>query len=215
MNYKLYDISQPIFEGMPVYKNKMEKQPRIEVVQDFPASSARESRLHLDAHTGTHVDAPLHMIPGGEDFGSISLQDLVGPCRVLDLTQAEDHIGKEDLLPHGIRRGEFLLLKTKNSETDSFRPDFIFLREDGAEYLAETGVRGIGIDALGIERSQPGHPTHKRLFRQGILIVEGLRLKEVPEGDYFMVIAPLHFLTTEAAPARALLLQFEPPVSGA
>lgn len=207
MRYRLYDISQPIYPGMPVYKNKPEKQPRIEVLQDFPEAPARESRLHLDAHTGTHVDAPLHMIPGGEDFRRIRLDDLVGPCRLLDLSHIEESVGKEELLPHRIKAGEFLLLKTRNSWETAFNPHFIYVREDGARYLAEVGVRGVGIDALGIERSQPGHPTHHILFEKGIIIVEGLSLKDVPAGDYFMVIAPLKLLETEASPARALLFQ--------
>lgn len=209
MKYRLYDISLPIYPGMPVYKNKEEKEPHIEVVQDFPASSARESRLHLDAHTGTHVDAPLHMIPGGDDFSRIRLEDLVGPCRLLDLTHIGESIGKEDLVPFRIKKGEFLLFKTRNSWSPSFDPNFVFLREDGAEYLAEIGIRGVGIDALGIERSQPHHPTHHTLFRHGIYIVEGLSLRDVPAGEYFMVIAPLKLLSTEASPARALLFQFE------
>lgn len=67
-------------------------------------------------------------------------------------------------------------------------------------------MRGVGIDSLGIERSQEGHPTHKTLFNNSIIIVEGLRLKEVVEGEYFMVIAPLKLEGTDGSPARALLI---------
>jgi len=205
--FRLYDISMPIFEGMPVYKNKPEKQPKVEVLQDFTAASAYESRIHMDAHTGTHVDAPLHMIPGGETFESISLERLVGRCRVLDLTHVTDGISKEDLERHYPVAGEFLLLKTLNSQENGFMPEFVYLTEDGAKYLAELGIRGVGIDALGVERSQAGHPTHKALFGSNVIIIEGLRLGEVEPGDYLLVAAPLKMVGTEAAPARVLLIE--------
>jgi arylformamidase len=204
---KIYDISLPIHAEMPVYKNKPEKKPVIRVVQDFPTSKVRESRIDLDVHTGTHVDSPLHMLPDGGTMQTISLDQLVGPCRVLDLTFVEGGISREDLERFAIQPGEFLLLKTKNSWDEQFNFSFVYLAEQGAKYLAEKKVRGVGIDALGIERDQPGHPTHKTLFQAGIVIIEGLQLKDVPEGDYFLVAAPLKLLETEAAPARVFLLE--------
>ena len=68
-------------------------------------------------------------------------------------------------------------------------------------------MAGVGIDSLGIERDQPGHPTHRILFSAGILILEGLRLEHVPAGEYLMVAAPLKITQAEAAPVRAVLLQ--------
>jgi arylformamidase len=204
---KIYDISMPIKEGMPVYKNKEEKKPNIRVVQDFDTATARESRIDMDVHCGTHVDSPLHMLPEGGTMETIPLERLVGPCRVLDLTEINGGIRQSDLERFEIENGEFLLFKTKNSFTDAFDFEFVYLAEDGAKYLIEKGIKGVGIDALGIERAQPGHPTHKSLFRADIIIIEGLRLREVPEGRYFMVAAPLKLVHTEAAPARVLLIE--------
>lgn len=200
---RVYDITSTIYEGMTVYKNKSEKQPKFNTVTN---GYVTESRIDLDVHTGTHVDAPLHMVTDGDTFETISLQDLVGPCKVLDLTEVEDRVTKADLEAFEIESGDFILLKTKNSFEEAFDFDFIFLAHDGAEYLAELGVRGVGIDSLGIERSQEGHPTHKTLFSNKIIIIEGLRLKEVDQGDYFMVAAPLKLVGTDAAPARVLLM---------
>jgi arylformamidase len=199
---KVYDVTAPIFEGMPVYKNKPEKQPKITTITN---GYVTESRIDMDVHTGTHVDAPLHMVTEGETFETISIEKLVGNCKVFDLTAVQDRITKIDLEKFPIQKDDFVLFKTRNSFEDEFNFEFIFLSEDGAKYLAEIGVRGVGIDALGVERSQPGHPTHKTLFANGIIIMEGLRLKEVPAGDYFMVAAPLKILGTDAAPARVLL----------
>lgn len=207
MTYKIYDVSMAIYEGMAVYKNKPEKQPKIRVVQDFDAGTVRESRLDIDMHCGTHVDSPLHMVQHGGTMETLPLDRLTGSCRVLDLTHVEGGITRADLEAKGVQQGEFLVLKTRNSLKDEFDPEFVFVAEDGAKYLAERGIRGVGIDALGIERSQPGHPTHRTLFAANIVIMEGLRLAEVPEGTYFLVGAPIKLLETEAAPARVLLIE--------
>lgn len=201
---KVYDITQSIFEGMTVYKNKPEKQPKL-----TPATNGyvTESRIELDVHTGTHIDAPLHMVTGGDTFETISLDRLVRPCKVLDLTEVEDRITKADIEDLGIQKGEFILFKTKNSFEDDFNFEFVFLAQDGAEYLSQLGIDGIGIDALGVERSQEGHPTHKTLFKHEVIVIEGLRLKDIEPGRYFMVAAPLKLTGTDASPARVLLIE--------
>ncbi|MBD8014536.1 MULTISPECIES: cyclase family protein [Planococcus] len=199
---KMYDVTGTIYEGMAVYKDKPEKQPKIN-----PRTNGyvTETRLEMDVHTGTHIDAPLHMIVDGETFESIPLDKLVGKCKVLDLTATEKGISKADLERFELEKDDFVLFKTKNSFDENFNFDFIFLAEDGADYLSQVGIRGVGIDALGIERSQEGHPTHKTLFAHDIIIIEGLALKEVQQGEYFMVAAPLKLTGTDASPARVLL----------
>lgn len=201
---KMYDVTGAIYEGMAVYKDKSEKQPKLEQQTD---GYVTETRLELNVHTGTHVDAPRHMDIDGETFESISLDKLVGACKVLDLTGTENGISKTDLKRFHIQKDDFILMKTKNSFEENFNFDFVYLAEDGAAYLAELGIRGVGTDALGIERSQEGHPTHKTLFASNILIMEGLRLKEVQQGEYFMVAAPLKLIGTDASPARVLLFE--------
>ncbi|WP_028777173.1 cyclase family protein [Shimazuella kribbensis] len=199
---KIYDITVPVFEGMPVYKNKPEKQP------SFTTSTnghVTESRIEMDAHTGTHIDAPLHMINDGETFETIPIDNLVGKVKVFDLSRVEDGISRADLEPLHIAEGDFVLFKTRNSFDEAFNFDFIFLKEDGAKYLVDRKIKGVGIDALGIERSQEGHPTHKALFGANIIVMEGLNLKEVKAGTYFMVAAPLKLKGIDAAPARVLL----------
>ncbi|MCZ8538552.1 cyclase family protein [Paenisporosarcina quisquiliarum] len=201
---KMYDVTGTIHEGMTVYKDKPEKQPKFNQVTN---GYVTETRLEIDVHTGTHIDAPLHMVVGGDTFETISMDDLVGQSKVFDLTQVEDGISKKDLESFDIQKGDFVLLKTKNSFEETFNFDFIYLTHDGAEYLSEIGVRGIGIDTLGIERSQEGHPTHKTLFANNIIIIEGLRLKEIEQGEYFMVAAPLKIVGTDGSPARVLLFE--------
>jgi arylformamidase len=203
---KIYDISLAIHEGMQVYKNKEEKKPILDNVHNFSNAKAYETKLTLDAHTGTHLDAPLHMIEGGATIETIPLESLIGTARVLDLTHVEESVGRSDLEPFALQKGEWILLKTRNSMSEEFDFEFVYMREDGAHYAQELGLKGIGTDGLGIERAQPGYATHRTLMGNNILIVEGLRLKDVPAGTYFMVIAPLKLVGIEAAPARAFLI---------
>lgn len=201
---KIYDVTSTVYKGMPVYKNKPEKQPTFNRVTN---GYVTETRMELDVHSGTHMDAPLHMINDGETIETIPLEQIIGSCKVLDLMHVEDGITKEDLQKFDISSNDFLLFRTKNSWDEEFNFDFIYLKEDGANYLAQIGIRGVGIDSLGVERSQEGHPTHKTLFTNRIVIVEGLQLKEVEQGEYFMVIAPLKLTGTDASPARVLLFK--------
>lgn len=203
---RIIDISMTIEEGMQVWKSYEHKKPSITNVQNHDEGKPHESQLNMNVHTGTHVDAPLHMLPGGATIETVSLDQLNGAARVLDLTHVKGHITKEDLVPFAIQRGERLLFKTSSSFTEEFDLEFPFLRMDGAEYLAQIGVSLVGTDALGIERAQPEYQTHRTLMRQGIVIVEGLRLKDVAPGNYTLILAPLKMTGIDAAPARAFLL---------
>ncbi|GLG02754.1 cyclase [Alicyclobacillus hesperidum subsp. aegles] len=210
---KFYDISMLIHADMQVYKNKDEKRPQFETTSDFTTGSAHETRLHLDAHTGTHIDAELHMVPNGKTIEAIGLEKLIRSCRVIDLTSVTGGISKADLEPHNPQAGEFLLFKTRNSFEETFNFEFIYLAADGAEYLASIGVGGVGIDGLGVERAQPNHETHVSLLSKDIVILEGLRLKDVPAGRYFMVALPLKLTGIDAAPARVVLFEGVPEIT--
>jgi arylformamidase len=196
-----------IKHDMAVYKNKEEKRPMLEIVKDYSIGESFESKISMEMHTGTHVDAPLHMIEGGSTIENIDLNKVITPCRVIDFTNIENEIRKEDLISKNIKQGEFILLKTRNSYSEEFDFNFVYLEKSGAEYLREKDIKGVGIDALGIERSQPAHETHRALLGSGIAVVEGLRLKDIYEGEYILFAVPLKIKGAEGAPARAVLVQ--------
>ncbi|GAE94417.1 metal-dependent hydrolase [Gracilibacillus boraciitolerans JCM 21714] len=204
MNF--FDISMEVHSEMQVWENIEGIKPMFDRETNGHVTS---TTAHLSLHTGTHIDAPLHMINDADTFETISLKRLVRKVKVIDLENVKDGITRSDLEGHSLAKDDFILCKTKNSDYDkpSFDFNFIFLKKDGADYLAEIGIEGIGIDTLGIERSQEGNPTHRTLFQNDIIIIEGLRLKNIEPGDYFMVAAPLKLIGTEAAPARVLLFK--------
>ncbi|KMK93691.1 cyclase family protein [Rossellomorea marisflavi] len=199
---KIYDVTAPIHSDMPVYKNKPEKKPSIKTDTN---GHVTESRISIDLHTGTHVDAPLHMFNEGETIETIDIKQLVRQVKVFDLTDAEENISYDDIKDLDIEENDFVIFKTKNSWDEEFNFEFIYVAADAAKHLAEKKIAGVAIDALGIERAQEGHPTHRTLMGNGVIIMEGLRLKDIEPGQYFMVAAPLNVQKTDASPARVLL----------
>ena len=203
----IYDISMTINEEMMVYKNRIEKKPIIKQVNFFEKQGNYESVLSMNLHTGTHIDYPLHMLKDGLTSESENLEALVGKVKVFDLLEVNDHIGIDNLKDLNIEENDFILFKTKNSLKDTFDFNFIFLDESGAKYLSDKKIRGVGIDALGIERAQANNPTHKILLSNNIIILEGLRLKEIKEDEYEMYCLPLKIDNVEASPVRAILIK--------
>jgi len=204
---KIYDISMEIHENMPVYNNLEEKKPKIEVKRDFETSNGYESKIEMDMHTGTHLDMPLHMIEGGKTLDYLDLYKVVTKCKVFDFTDVDSMITQKELESKKIEEGDFIILKTNNAFADDVDFEFIYLEKSGAKYLADKNIKGVGIDALGIERSQKDHATHNTILEKDIVIVEGLSLRDVKEGEYLFIGAPLKIKGVEAAPLRALLIE--------
>lgn len=203
---KVYDITRTIHEGMAVYKNIENKRPKLEVLKTHEIHHMQEGKITLELHTGTHADAPLHMIEGGTTIDQLSPELFMGDCIVIDLTAISGSIGWEDLENKGIQKNDIVLLKTKSSYQHDFDPEFVYVSASAAIFLTETQVKGVGIDALGIERDQPNHDTHKLLFESGAFIVEGLALREVPSGRYEFIGLPLKLQKMEGSPIRAILI---------
>jgi len=205
---KIIDISWSICKETVAYANK--KTIEFEKVNKFDRDDVRGTRIRMSTHSGTHVDAPAHFIKNGETIENISLSTSIGECIVLDMTDVGESITDKHLAKHQIREGDIVLLKTTNSELPSlgdFEKGFVYLNPSGAHYLVEKRVGAVGIDYLGIERGNPEHPTHWELFENNITIIEGLRLKAVKQGPYFLCCLPLKVIGLEAAPARAVLVQ--------
>ncbi len=204
---KIIDISWPISNDMTTYKNK--KPVKIEPVKVFEKDKVRDTNILFNTHTGTHIDAPSHFLQNGKTVEQISIDNLIGSCCVLDFSACKKAITADDLKKKTIDQ-KIVLLKTKNSNclpTDLFDFNFIGLSESGAEFLIEKNIKSVGIDYLGLENNAPGHPAHKLLMEQDIIIIEGLRLSKAQEKNYTFYCLPLALTGAEASPARAILVE--------
>lgn len=206
---KIYDITLPIHPDLPVWPGD----PAIQlerVASISQGSNANVSRLACSVHIGTHVDAPLHFIDGGNSVDQLELKTLIGRAHVVDC-RGIDQITARVLEAAGIsKRARRLLLKTDNSRLwnegqKDFIEDFVALQPDAAEWLIKQGIRLVGIDYLSIAPYHQGAPTHQILLRAGIVIVEGLNLGPVPAGRYTLHCLPLNLVGSDGAPARVIL----------
>jgi arylformamidase len=171
------------------------------------------SRWTLSAHTGTHVDARMHFIPGGWTIESLELSRTVGPCLVVDLTHVEKRIERADLEAAGIAGQVRVLLKTRNSSLEllsrsEFEEGYVGISQEAAEYLVEIGTETVGVDYLSVEPFEDKEfNTHHTLLGADLVILEGLLLTEVEPGEYFLVCLPLKLAGSDGSPARAILIR--------
>ncbi|MEX0658216.1 MAG: cyclase family protein [Egibacteraceae bacterium] len=208
----VYDISAPLRGDLPVWPG--EQGLRRELVAEQPEDPATVSHLSLGAHTGTHVDAPVHFLPGGGGVETFPPDAFVGRCHVVDLRGVHERIGADDLsradLPAGAER---ILARTRNSgwsRTDrAFREDYVAYDPSAAQWCLDRGVRLLGIDYVSIETfaaQHDGFPVHKALLGAGVAVLEGLDLDGVAAGAYDLAALPLLLPGSDGAPARAVLV---------
>lgn len=171
------------------------------------------SRWNLSAHTGTHVDARMHFIPDGWTMESLELSRVFGPCRVVDLTRVEGHVGRADLEAAGVAGTVRLLLKTRSSERgllgrEGFVEDYVAISREAAEYLVEIGVETVGVDYLSVEPFEDEEfNTHHALLGADVVILEGLALGGVEAGEYLLACLPLKLAGSDGSPVRAILIR--------
>ncbi len=179
-------LSLPIKETMAVYKNLEEKRPHIETTRNFPQQGMHESTLHLPLHTGTHIDYPLHAIDGGKRSSDYQLFPIEFTALVVDLCpQPPTAITLDLVRTLSLDSIDAVFFRTLEQPLEEFDPLFPGVTEEAAAWLCEYPLLFVGIDQPGIERAQPGHPTHIRLLEKDILILEGLSLSRMSGGGRF------------------------------
>ncbi len=169
------------------------------------------SSYTMGAHSGTHIDAPMHFIRDGASLDKIPLSTFIGPVRIIDCSPGAMAIDAAELNKHQWRGAARIFFRTRNSRngwmTDpTFHKDFTYIAPDAAKLLAGAGVELVGIDYISAEKFGAEEPqTHWMLLGKGTPIVEGLDLRDVKPGDYELMLLPIRVIGHEAAPIRALI----------
>src|SRR5438105_1700078 len=161
----IHDVSLPLTDRLPTWPGDppFRREAALALSRGDPANV---SRLDFGAHTGTHVDAPLHFIEGGRTVDDLPLDVLIGPCRVVYAEPAGQELRPDDIGD----RSQRLLIKTPNSRLWAtrapFDESFIALGEDLARALVRDGVKLLGVDYLSVGRFDAGfeHPVHRILL---------------------------------------------------
>lgn len=206
---KIIDISQKISHETAVYPGDPRFHSRL--VSSLKQGDVCEvSEITMGSHIGTHVDAPSHMVAGGDTLESMPLDCFIGPCRVI--TVCASIISEKMIQEMEIKPGERILLRTdpkgKYQKNDRFNPAVLSLR--AAQLLASIGVKLVGIDAPTVENMELcDGEVHRTLLRAGVAVLEGICLQEATQERYYLSALPLRMTGENGSPCRAVLISVD------
>ncbi len=209
---RIIDLTHVVTNAMPVFPGDPEV-----IIRPSALGAEKQylvSKVTIGTHTGTHVDAPRHLMPQGISVDQLDIGSLIGWAQVLDLPRKSEcsEIGVSDLraFEKQIGEGSRLLLCTgwgKYFGQPRYFTDFPGISEEAAEWLAS---RRIGL--LGIEQPST-HPvkhrqTHEILLSRGVVLVESLaNLQELTMNRVYLIVLPLKLLGADGAPARVVAIE--------
>ena len=208
MKKEWIDASVPLHTGMVHWPT--DPSVRVERFADMDKGAVcNVSKMDMCAHAGTHMDGLNHFIKNGAPLDTVPFDAVMGPCRVIEIKDA-DSVKPAELRRFRLARGERLLLKTRNSKRQwwdqEFDTRFIHISKEAAEHMVERGIRTIGIDYLSVGgHERDGVECHQVLLGAGIWIIEGLNLTRVKPGRYDLICLPVKIRNSDGAPARAIL----------
>ncbi len=203
------DISHTLSSNLPHWPANSQD-PKIKKVLSVKRGDTNNlTWLGTDIHIGTHIDAPYHFIENGKKIDQLNLENLIGPCYVLDTKDAKT-IDRKLLESHSAPKNTSrILFKTSNAklwEDKEFHKDFVALSADAAQWIVDNKIVLAGIDYLSIQPfEQPGNETHIILLKNDIIIIEGLDLRNASEGIYELIALPIKISDSEGGPVRAIL----------
>lgn len=209
---RFYDVSVPLSASTPTYPGD----PGIEIKQWLALANgdvANVSLMNFGLHSGTHVDAPSHFIAGGAKVDSLPLEILVGVAEVVEVADHIRAIDESFVAANCVRGSTRVLFKTGNSAfwnsmQEGFREDYVYIAPSAARWLVERGIQLVGIDYLSVEQFKSNNfETHHAFLSKGVVVLEGLDLREVPSGLYELICLPLKVAggSGDGAPARVVL----------
>jgi arylformamidase len=202
------DISVPLRDSMVQWPG--DPVCRIERVRKMEQGDmCNLTHLSMSVHTGTHMDAPRHFLPDGITMEKMPMEPVIGRCRVIEF-EVEDQITADDLKKLRLLSGQRLLFKTRNSARSwtmkEFDKDFISIRSDAAQVLADLKIMTVGVDYMSIGGyGKDVVETHQIMLGAGIWVIEGLNLSEIKPGYYDLICLPVKIEGADGAPCRAVL----------
>lgn len=208
----ILDLTHTIREDMPVYPGA--PQPALAPTGNLTRDGFRETMIQFVSHTGTHMDAPSHMLARGASLDELPVSQFCGRAAVVDVSflPPKGVITADFLrsLNGAVLSTDFVLFYTgweKKWGTDAYFEDsFPVPDREAAEYLVSCGLKGVGTDALSVDTlGAADWQTHRTLLGGGLVIVENLCLRRVVgRKDVMFFALPLKFSDADGAPVRAI-----------
>ena len=195
---KIYDISQEVF-SCQVYPGDPE--PEKEMLNSMEKGDLYNlTAFRMCAHNGTHIDAPCHFIKDGKTVDAICLEAVVGMAYVAEHQGivSDDDAAKilEKAKAQNVEAAKRILIKG----TAEVSPE-------AAKVFVGSGILLLGNESQTIGPEDEPMEVHQLLLGADVILLEGIRLSEVPEGCYFLNAAPLNLAGADGAPCRAILME--------
>jgi arylformamidase len=201
----IYDITPPITTALAVWPG--DTPPAREVLLDMArGDNLTLSTLRATVHLGAHADAPSHYGRDAPSIESRAPQRYLGLCRVVHVTAAPGTRIGANLVPAELDTERLLIATGTYPDPRRWTEDFAALEPDLVDALHERGVTLVGVDTPSVDLfDSKDLPAHKRFLAHDMAILEGLVLKDVPQGRYELIALPLPLVGFDASPVRAIL----------
>ena len=197
---KIYDISQEVFSSV-VFPG--DPSPKRRVLSSMSNGAAYNlTAFSMCAHNGTHIDAPSHFLADGKCVDEISIEKLVGMCFVFECNGDVTANKAQEI----IRRAK--VVSPDAAKRILLKGDLTVTLEAAREFL-DSGVELIGNESQTVGPEDAPMAVHLTLLQKGIVLLEGVRLREVPCGVYLLNAAPLCLRGAEGSPCRAILMAMD------
>lgn len=220
---RLIDISIDIYSGLKQWPPYEDTEITTVLTPDMPGASGRTTRKMTGlVHSGTHIDAPEHMIPGGKQVYEFPLEMCYGEAVVADLR----HVGPgsaitaadlEKAVGDKIKEGDMLLIRTgrsgwsKRLDTDgyvAYVADAPYMAPDASKWCVGKKIKLVGADCRPDSAEDTNFTAEKILLRAGILYLKNVDNLDAIKKDRVKLIAfPIKFIGTEAAMTRAVVVE--------
>ena len=206
---RVYDLTHTIRNDMPVYPGT--EQPRLTTACTIEEVGYRETLLHMYSHTGTHMDAPAHMLPDGAALDRYPGEKFVGAAIVVDC-RGEKDISLPLLQRYDLSGVDFVLFCTgwdKKWGTPAYYENFPCLTAEAAAYLAALPLKGVGEDSISLDPcDSTDFPNHITLMKAGFINTENLTGLDALLGRRFtFVTLPLKFENADGCSCRAIAME--------
>jgi arylformamidase len=203
---RLWDISPPLHSRSPVFPGDT---PYSQVwgATLGPGCPVNVSQITTSPHAGAHADAPLHYANGAASIGAVPLDPYLGRCRVIHAIDTGPLVRPEHLAHAEAALPARVLVRTcRRAVFDRWVDDFAAFAPQTLEWLADRGVRLVGIDTASVDpAASKTLDAHQVLLARDLRVLENLVLDDVAEGDYELIALPLRLVEADASPVRAVL----------
>ena len=197
---KIYDISQELFSCV-VFPG--DPAPKREVLSSMQNGALYNlTALSLCAHNGTHVDAPYHFIRDGKTVDELPLDKTVGWAYV---SHEEGSLSAED--------AKRILGNAANAHPKAAKRILlggrVTVTEEAARVFAEAKIDLVGNESQTVGPEDAPMQVHLTLLGADVVLLEGIRLGDVPAGVYLLSAAPISLAGSDGAPCRAILIDIQ------